>query len=124
MCRGEEEKEGANSQQAGLDFKANLGDVRIPEYKASGKPQRAKREPVFRPGKLYLTKTHHVRCVIRNVSETGAYVHMESLEPLPEIVVLRFEQIGTVKKCKVVWQNEIEVGLEFVKPAAGDAAES
>jgi hypothetical protein len=104
--------------------KANLGDVRIPEYKASGKPQRAKREPVFRPGKLYLTKTHHVRCVIRNVSETGAYVHMESLEPLPEIVVLRFEQIGTVKKCKVVWQNEIEVGLEFVKPAAGDAAES
>lgn len=97
---------------------AKLGDVRIPQFKPSGKAERAKREHVFRPGRLYLSKTHHVRCVIRNVSETGAYVHMESTEPLPEIVVLRFEQTGTVKKCRVAWQNEIEVGLAFITPAA------
>lgn len=85
---------------------------------------RASREPVFRPGKLYLSKTHHLRCVIRNVSETGAYVHMEGIHPLPPIVVLRFDQTGVVKKCRVAWQNEIEAGLEFVKPAAEGELES
>lgn len=97
---------------------ANVENVRIPELKGGKKPSRAKREPVFRPGKLFLSKSNHLRCVIRNVSETGAYVHMEGIHPLPAIVVLRFDQTGVTKKCRVVWQKEIEAGLEFIKPAA------
>lgn len=90
-------------------------DVRIPQLRQ--KPTRAKREPVFRPGKVYLTKTDSLRCVIRNVSETGAYVRLEGAHPLPPVVVLRFDQTGVVKKAHLAWQNENEAGLEFIKPA-------
>lgn len=98
-----------------------VNDARIPEPKKRGSPQRAARDPVFRPGKLYLSKSHHLRCVIRNVSATGAYIHMEGVHTLPQIVVLRFEQTGIVKKARVVWQNETEVGLAYLtEPVAGD----
>lgn len=94
---------------------AKVSDVRIPELKSRGRPERAERAPVFRPGKLFVSKSHNLRCVIRNVSATGAYIHMDGTHPLPELVVLRFEQTGIVKKARVVWQKEIEVGLEFIK---------
>ena len=90
-------------------------DGRIPAPKRRGPPERAPRDPVFRPGKIYLSKHEHVRCVIRNVSSGGAYVHLEGMQPLPAVVILRFEQTGVTKKARVAWQDEIEAGLSFVK---------
>ncbi len=92
-----------------------ITDARIPEPKRRGPPQREVREPVFRPGKLYLSKTDHLRCVIRNVSNSGAYVHLEGVHPLPPVVVLKFDQTGVVKKARVAWQRETEAGLAYIK---------
>ncbi|MAW78652.1 MAG: hypothetical protein CMI63_00295 [Parvularcula sp.] len=92
-----------------------ITDGRIPPPKKRGPPEREKREAVFRPGKIYLSKSDQVRCVIRNVSDGGAYVHLEGMQPLPPIVMLRFDQTGVVKKARVAWQNEIEAGLAFMK---------
>lgn len=97
-----------------------ISDVRIPPPKRRGPPQREPREPVFRPGKLFLSRTHHIRCVIRNVSPSGAYLHVEGDHPLPPIVILRFQQTGVTKKARVVWQNETEVGLQFIKDMTPD----
>ena len=97
-----------------------ITDVHIPEAKRRGPPAREEREPVFRPGKLYLSKTDHLRCVIRNVSNGGAYVHLEGVHPLPAIVVLRFDQTGVTKKARVAWQNETEAGLAYVKDMGPD----
>jgi hypothetical protein len=91
----------------------------IPEAKQRA-PTRETREPVFRPGKVYLSKTDHLRCVIRNVSDSGAYVHMESIHPLPAIVILRFDQTGVTKKARVAWQHETEAGLAYVKDLTPD----
>mgnify|MGYP001432796452 CR=1 FL=1 len=60
-------------------------------------------------------KNDHVRCVIRNVSGGGAYVHLEGVHPLPPIVILHFDQTGVVKKARVAWQNETEAGLAYLK---------
>ncbi|MFC2952648.1 PilZ domain-containing protein [Marinicaulis aureus] len=92
-----------------------ITDGRIPPPKKRGPPDRDKRDAVFRPGKIYLSKSDQVRCVIRNVSQGGAYVHLEGMQPLPAIVMLRFEQTGVIKKARVAWQNDIEAGLAFVK---------
>lgn len=92
-----------------------VSDARIPEPKRRGPPARETREPVFRPGKIYLSKTDYVRCVIRNVSGGGAYLHLEVCQPLPEIVVLRFDQTGVIKKARVAWQRETEAGLAYLK---------
>lgn len=90
-------------------------DARIPQPKKRAPPEREKREAVFRPGKIYLSRTDQVRCVIRNVSDGGAYVHLEGMQPLPPVVMLRFEQTGVTKKARVAWQHDIEAGLAFVK---------
>lgn len=90
-----------------------ISDARIPPPKRRA-PQRAPREPVFRPGVLYVSRTHTVRCVIRNLSTTGAYLHVEGEHPLPPTVILKFLQTGIVKKARVIWQNETEVGLQFI----------
>ncbi len=92
-----------------------ITDGRIPPPKKRGPPERDKRDAVFRPGKIYLSKSDQVRCVIRNVSAGGAYVHLEGMQPLPAVVMLRFEQTGVIKKARVAWQNDIEAGLAFVK---------
>ena len=93
----------------------DVSAARIPPPKKRGPPERAPREPVFRPGKLYISKSDHLRCVIRNVSTSGAYVHMEGVHPLPPIVILKFDQTGVIKKARVAWQRETEVGLAFIK---------
>lgn len=90
-------------------------EARIPALKKRGPPERDARGAVFRPGKLYLSKNDHVRCVIRNVSGGGAYVHLEGVHPLPPIVILHFDQTGVVKKARVAWQNETEAGLAYLK---------
>ncbi len=90
-------------------------DARIPQPKRRGPPEREKREAVFRPGKIYVSKTDQVRCVIRNVSDGGAYVHLEGMQPLPPVVILRFDQTGVTKKARVAWQHDIEAGLAFVR---------
>ncbi|WP_411818711.1 PilZ domain-containing protein [Hyphococcus sp. DH-69] len=103
-----------------------ISDGRIPPPKRRGPPQREPREPVFRPGVLFVSRSHQVRCVIRNLSTSGAYLHVEGEHPLPPIVVLKFLQTGTVKKSRVIWQNETEVGLQFLddKNPDEDSADS
>lgn len=93
----------------------SVTEARIPPPKRRGPPERDERGAVFKPGKLYLSKTDLVRCVIRNVSGGGAYVHLEGAHPLPPIVVLHFDQTGVVKKARVAWQKETEAGLAYVK---------
>ncbi len=90
-------------------------EARIPQLKKGGRADRDARGAVFKPGKIYLTKTDQLRCVIRNVSNGGAYVHLEGAYPLPPVVVLHFDQTGVVKKARVAWQKETEAGLAYVQ---------
>lgn len=80
----------------------------------SRRKERSPRESVFRPGKLYTSKNVFLPCVIRNISETGAQVRMESDQQLPEIVVLRLVQSGITKKARVIWRDENDIGLHFL----------
>ena len=90
-------------------------EARLPAMKKRRRPERDERGAVFKPGKLYISKTDHLRCVIRNVSGGGAYVHLEGVHPLPSVVVLKFNQTGVVKKARVAWQNETEAGLAYLQ---------
>ncbi len=92
----------------------SVSNVRIPVLKSRGE-SRSKRDSVFKPGKVYLSKTDWLRCVIRNVSDGGAYVHLEGAHPLPPIVVLHFDQTGIIKKARVAWQKDTEAGLAYLQ---------
>ena len=90
-------------------------EIDAPEIPRKRRIDRAPREDTFRAGKLYTSKNNFVPCIIRDASETGARARMEAEYSFPEIVVLRFDQTGVVKKAKVIWRDETDVGLQFLK---------
>lgn len=85
------------------------------ETKRAGKPEREERKDVFRSGKIYTAKNSFLPCVIRDLSEHGARVSMEAAYGLPEIIVLRIDQTGVVKKAKVIWREDNDIGLQFLE---------
>lgn len=52
-------------------------------------------------------------CMIRNLSEGGAKITLESTVPIPDRFDLRFED-GTTHPCRVCWRNSKEMGVEFL----------
>ncbi|HOP20189.1 MAG TPA: PilZ domain-containing protein [Amphiplicatus sp.] len=78
----------------------------------------AARQSVFRFARLILPDRSIVKCVIKDISSTGARVAIEGNFAIPKHVVLKIDQIGTTKEADVVWQDETEIGLNFSAPPA------
>ena len=57
-------------------------------------------------------------CMIRNLSEGGAKITLESTVPIPEHFDLKFED-GTTHSCRVCWRNPKELGVEFMDVVVG-----
>lgn len=77
-------------------------------------PERAARENVFRLASVYIRKNTSVRCVVNNVSVSGARISLKIEQRLPEIVVIKFDQNGARKRARVVWQKKGEAGIAFI----------
>jgi len=61
-----------------------------------------------------------LRCVVLDVSTTGARVHLSAAGEVPEVVILRLPD-GSKRRARRTWQRDAEVGFEFlekVEPAA------
>ena len=84
---------------------------------------RAPRTTVYRLGSLFLNKMDSERCVVVNLSADGAGITMEDIIDLPETVVLRFDQSGIRKTARVVWQQDRDAGLCFIKNEEPDETE-
>src|SRR5271165_4270876 len=50
-----------------------------------------------------------VRCVIRNVTQTGAKIEVHS--PVPEEFDLLFDCDKSRRSCRVIWRNKSQVGV-------------
>lgn len=73
---------------------------------------RAMREPVFRLASIYTGKNAHVRCVVKDVSNSGARLSLQTPQALPETVVVKFDQDGTRRRMNVVWQSDNDIGVK------------
>ena len=54
-----------------------------------------------------------IDCVVRNISETGASLEVESPVGVPERFELLIVADRCCKSCKVVWRKERRVGVHF-----------
>ncbi len=52
-------------------------------------------------------------CVVRNISETGAKLQVESVDYVPDAFQLHLEDEGFSTDCVVVWRSQTEVGVVF-----------
>lgn len=51
-------------------------------------------------------------CMVRNLSEGGAKLVMETTAGVPDEFNLRFED-GSIRPCRACWRNAKELGVSF-----------
>lgn len=89
----------------------------------AARPSRNKRSEerrtVYRFARLVLPDRSVVKCIMKDVSTGGAKIVIEGNIAMPSRVLLKVDQTGQTKRARVAWQNETEVGLQFiVEPGA------
>jgi hypothetical protein len=71
------------------------------------------RKRILKSGKILLGK-HPVPCAVRNISETGACLQVQTTAGIPS----RFEFViadEPARTCKIIWRNETKVGVMFIQ---------
>lgn len=56
-----------------------------------------------------------MRCIIRNLSETGAKVEVASVTKIPRTFDLLVDKVRP-QACAVVWRSMKELGIQFLGP--------
>jgi len=57
----------------------------------------------------------HHKCMLSDVSKTGAKIKVEGdLEPPPEFVLLLAEGGSSRRNCRIVWRDGADLGIEFL----------
>src|SRR5580698_552002 len=61
-----------------------------------------------------------IDCVVRRMSDRGATITVESPLGIPRHFQLLIPDEGIPRPCKLVWQSDKEVGVEFEFPETGN----
>ncbi len=69
---------------------------------------------MLKSGKILLGK-HAIPCAVRNMSERGACLKVQTTEGLPEVFDFSFAG-EPVRTCKTVWRDDIQIGVMFIQP--------
>ena len=80
--------------------------------------RRFPRIKVFKGAKVILANRSTVNCIVRNLGNHGACLHLPSTVDLPSAFDLSFDTGLTLRKCRVAWQTITNVGVSFEEPAA------
>ena len=76
--------------------------------------ERTPRQPVYKNGALLLEGGHKLKVVIKNLSDTGAYVEFFVKTDLPHHVILSEPTLPLKRWARVVWQRDGAAGLVFM----------
>ncbi|QAU38799.1 PilZ domain-containing protein [Bradyrhizobium guangdongense] len=77
--------------------------------------QRAtQRHRVFKGGTISF-ENRGIACTVRNISEGGAAIEIDTPLTLPQSFTLSITCDGFVRNCRAVWRNERRIGLAFVQ---------
>jgi hypothetical protein len=75
----------------------------------------------LRAGLIFGRNTPKRACMIKNVSEDGACLHIGLLLDPPERFTLTIGVVGNFcRKCKLIWRSEFDVGVKFIQRSAQD----
>ena len=74
----------------------------------------AARSRILKEAKIILGTSSVIDCVVRNVTNTGARVHIPNTVDLPEAFDLTFDGGYSFRSCRVVWRSITETGVQFI----------
>lgn len=85
----------------------------------------AQRARTFRGGKILLNNRHSVvGCTVRNLSDTGACLQVESIADIPDRFDLVIEGEERIYSCRLMWTSESRVGVSFPGARADSPVET
>jgi hypothetical protein len=80
--------------------------------------RRITRTTVLKSATLTLADCSTISCIVRNLSNNDACLHLSSTAGLPVGFDLSFDTGRTLRKCRVAWQSLTNVGVLFEQPMA------
>jgi hypothetical protein len=70
------------------------------------------RKRVLNSGKIFLG-IHSIPCTIRDISETGASLQVQTTADIPAVFV--FVQGGhPARTCQTIWRDDTQIGVIFI----------
>ena len=78
--------------------------------------RRAARQRGFKAGKIEFGHAGRVRCMVRNLSSTGAFLEIGAPTDLPDKFVLVVLSDHKQRNCEVVWRQRHRFGVAFTGP--------
>jgi len=76
--------------------------------------RRAQRLRTFKGGAIIFGPAAGIDCVIRNLSETGASLDVESPVGIPDDFTLLMKPKIIKRNCRVAWRSAKRIGVRFV----------
>ena len=75
--------------------------------------RRITRKRVLKTGKILVGRTSIIDCTVRDVSESGACLKVESPLGIPDTFDLLITTEQTPRPCRIVWRKEKQIGVKF-----------
>ena len=76
--------------------------------------RRSARLRTYKGGSIIFGVAAAVDCIIRNMSETGAALDVESPVGIPDDFVLLIKPEFVKRNCQVAWRSANRIGVRFV----------
>lgn len=73
----------------------------------------AQRHRVFKGGTITF-ESSGVACTVRNMSEGGAAIDLDTSVTVPQSFKLWIARDNFMRNCRTVWRNDKRIGLAFV----------
>ena len=74
----------------------------------------AQRHRVFKGGTITFENSG-IACTVRNMSEGGAAIDLDTSITLPQSFTLSITRDNFVRNCRTVWRSDRRIGLAFVQ---------
>jgi methyl-accepting chemotaxis protein len=79
--------------------------------------RQAERVKTRKAGRIVLTNGSEIRCMIRNLSRSGAYLEVGSHFGIPRDILLEIEGEHFKRPCRIVRRSNQQLGVLFSKAA-------
>ena len=76
--------------------------------------RRSPRSRTFKGGSIIFGVAAAIDCIIRNMSEYGAALEVESPVGIPDQFTLLIKPESVKRNCRVIWRSAKRIGVAFV----------
>ena len=85
-----------------------------PDKQLSADNRSKQRRRIYKAGKIVFGLGGGIDATVRNISDTGALLQVESVLDVPNDFVLAIPAEGFKRRCKIAWRRPTTLGVRFV----------